>query len=193
MRRLVRRGLGLAGLFLEAADAPMLVGFDNAELLRGFRGGNLQCGHSDVGAGIEMLLEHLGVIHFVDVVAGENEGELGAFAADGVDVLVDGVGGAHVPVFADPLHGRQDFDKLAQLTAHDVAPAFTDMAVERERLVLRQDVDAAQIGVEAVGERDVDDAVDAAEGDGRLGAVARERIQTLTRSSRQQDSESVYH
>ena len=68
------------------------------------------------------------------------------------------------------------------LAAHDV-PAFADMPVQRQRLVLGEDVDPAQVGVDAVGKRDVDDAVDAAEGDGRLGAVASQRIEPLARAS----------
>ena len=39
------------------------------------------------------------------------------------------------------------------------------------------DEDAAQIAVETVGKRDVDDAIDAAKGDGGLGAVACKRPQ----------------
>ena len=72
-------------------------------------------------------------------------------------------------------------------------PAFADVAVERERLVLRQDVDPAQVGVDAVGERDVDDAVLAAKRNGRLGAIARQRKQPLTCATGQQYAESVFH
>ena len=139
-----------------------------------------------------VLLEHLAVVHLVDVVAGKNEHVLGLLGADGVDVLVNGVGGAHVPVVAHALHGRQDLDELAHLAGHDV-PAFADVAVERERLVLGEDVDPAQVGVDAVGERDVDDAVDAAEGDGGFGAVAGEGIEPFSRASSQQDSQRVFH
>jgi len=55
----------------------------------------------------------------------------------------------------------------------DGAPAFADVAVEAERLVLREDVDVAQVRVDAVGEGDVDDAILTAEGDGGFGAIAR--------------------
>jgi hypothetical protein len=58
---------------------------------------------------------------------------------------------------------------------------------------LREDVDAAQIGVEAVGEGDVDDAVHATKRDGRLGTVASEGIEALTGSAGEKDSESVFH
>ena len=122
----------------------------------------------------------------------EDEHVLGLLGADGIDVLIDRVGRPHVPVLADPLHGRQDFDELADLTAENI-PAFADLAIERKRLVLRQDKDAAQAGVDAVGKRDVDDAVDAAEGHGRFGAVAGERIEAFACASGEQDSERIFH
>ena len=70
---------------------------------------------------------------------------------------------------------------------------WRDVAVERKRFVLRQNEDAAQIAVDAVGKRDVDNAVDAAEGHGGLGAVARERPQPLALSACQQNADRVAH
>src|SRR5438067_4097630 len=48
---------------------------------------------------------------------------------DGVDVLVDGVGGALIPVLVNALLGRQHVHVLAQLGAEE-APAGTEVAVE---------------------------------------------------------------
>ncbi len=79
------------------------------------------------------------------------------------------------------------------LASDRFAPAFANMTVQRQRFVLGQDVNPAQVRVDAVGERDVDDAIDAAEGDGRLRAIAGQGIKTLSCASRQQDSESVSH
>src|SRR5207248_4923829 len=101
------------------------------------------------------------VVHFVDVIAGKNKNVLGLLGADRINILIHGVGGALVPRLADPLHRRQHFDELSHFATDDV-PAFTDMAVQGKRLVLGQDVDPAQVGVDAIGERDVDDAVNAA-------------------------------
>src|SRR6266567_2628761 len=58
-------------------------------------------------------------------------------------------------------------------------PAEADVTVQAEGFVLRQDKDAAEIAVDAIGERDVDDSIYPAEGDRRLGAVARERPEAL--------------
>ena len=141
---------GFFGLLLEAGDLAVAGDFDDTE------GGDLvgrdgQGGEGDVGAGFAMLLEHEGVVHLVDVVAGEDDDVLGLFGADGVDVLVDGVGGALVPGLGDALHGGKDLDELAELVGDDGAPALADVAVERERLVLGEDVDVAEVGVDAVG------------------------------------------
>ena len=89
---------------------------------------------------------------------------LGLFGADGINILIHGIGRTLIPLIADPFHGRKDFDELSHFAAQNV-PAFADMAVQRQRLVLRQDVNPAQIRVEAVGKSDVDDAVHSAEGD----------------------------
>ncbi len=139
-----------------------------------------------------MLLQHQAIIHLVDVVAGEDEHMLGLFGTDGINVLVNRVRRALVPLVADPLHGRQHFHELAHFTAHNV-PAFADVAIQRERLVLSKNVTPTQVGVDAVGERDVNDAVDPAEGHGRFGAVTSQRIEPFACSSSQQHSQSVFH
>src|SRR5207237_9533126 len=100
---------------------------------------------------------------------------VGLLRPNRINVLIHGVSRPHVPILADTLHGWQNLDELAHLPRHYV-PAFADVAVQRKRLVLGKNVDAAQVGVNAIGERDVDDAVDATEGDSRLGPVPGQRI-----------------
>src|SRR5215471_15957266 len=113
--------------------------------------------------------------------------------ADGIDVLVHRVSRSHVPVFTDALHRRQDLNELPQFPPYDVAPAFTDMPVEGEGLVLREDVNATQIGVDAIGESDVNNAVNTTESHRRLGAIARQGIETFSRPSCQQNSQGISH
>ena len=88
-----------------------------------------------VGAALLMETQHPGVVHLVDVIARQDDEVARTLADDRVEVLVDGVGRALVPVLADPLLGRQDLDELAQFLGNDI-PAHPDVAVERERLVL---------------------------------------------------------
>ena len=117
---------------------------------------------------------------------------LGLLRADGINVLVNRVGRALIPLVAHPLHGRQHFHELADFAAQDV-PAFADVPVEGERFVLGEDVDAAQVGVQAIGEGDVDDPVDAAESDCGLGAITSERIESLAGAACQKNPESIFH
>jgi hypothetical protein len=139
-----------------------------------------------------MLREHFAVIHLVDVIAGENEHIFGLLGADGINILIDRVGRTLIPLVADALHGRQHFDEFSDFAAENI-PALTDVAVQRKRFVLRKDADAAQVGVQAVAESDIDDAVHAAESDGGLGAVSGERIKALTGATCKKDSERVFH
>ena len=62
-----------------------------------------QRGDGQVGVGFLVALDQLGVVHLVDVVAGEDHHVLGPLFLDRVDVLVDGVGGALIPVLVDAL------------------------------------------------------------------------------------------
>src|SRR5580658_9054537 len=63
--------LGLFGFFLEAVDAAVFVDVDHAEARALFEI-DLDGGESNVGSGILVLLHHLAVIHFVDVIAGKD-------------------------------------------------------------------------------------------------------------------------
>ena len=76
-------------------------------------GENFEGGHGDVCTGFDVLLQHLLIIHFVDVIAGENEDEIGLFGADGIDVLINGVGGALIPVLGDAHLRGENFYEIA--------------------------------------------------------------------------------
>ncbi len=96
---------------------------------------------------------------------------------DDVDVLVDGVGRALVPLrLGDALAGRQDVEALVALGAEEV-PAALQVADQRVRLVLGRDADAADAGIERVRQREIDDARLAAEIDGGLGAPVGQLLQ----------------
>ena len=184
-------GLGLCGLFLEADDAPIFIGFDDAELAGSFGGGNFDGGDGDFGAGIDVALEHFGVVHFVDVVAGKNENVFGALAAEGIDVLVDGVRGALIPLLGDAHLRRQDFDKFTE--THERRPSGADVARKAEGFILRENEDAMETGVDAIGKRDVNDAIESAERDGRLGAIASEGPEPLALSSSEKYTDGIAH
>ena len=116
-----------------------------------------------------MLRQHAAVVHLVDVVAGEDEHVLRPAAADDVEVLEYRVGRALVPVLGDLLLRRQEVDEFVE-TAVEEAPATLQMVDQALRLVLRGDADAADAGVDAVREREVDNAELATKWHGRFRA-----------------------
>ncbi len=98
-----------------------------------------------------------------------------------------------IPVLVDSLLRRHDVDELAQLVAQEAPPGQVDVPVEAHGLVLREDEHLPHAAVEAVGEREIDDPVGAAEGHGRLGPVARERFQPRTLAAGQHDGQYALH
>ena len=130
------RALGVAvlRLLLEAHDAVVLVDLGHAEA-RGFLRRHLDGGDGDVGLVRAVPVQHLAVVHLVDVVAGEDQGLLGRFRFDALEILEDRVGRALVPVLVHALHGREHFDVFAQFGREDV-PAVAHVADQVQRFVL---------------------------------------------------------
>ncbi len=140
--------------------------------------------HGKIGVFFQVIGDHLPVVHLVDVVSRKDEDQVGAVLLQDIDVLVDGVGGSQVPVFSDSLLGRNEVDEFIQLGVEDV-PTLEDMAVEGKGFVLGEQVDPADSGIQAVAQGEVDDAVDAAEGNGRLGPILGKGIESFSPSARQ--------
>jgi len=59
-----------------------------------------EAGDREVGVAAAMALDHGGVVHLVDVVAGQDQRIAGLGLLDRVDVLIDRVGRALIPVLA---------------------------------------------------------------------------------------------
>ena len=169
------RLVGIAGnmrrvrrLLHEVDDDVVLIDMHHAEAGR-FPHRDFERGDGDVGILLDMLLEHELHVHLVDVVAGQNDHVFRIVGLDDVDVLVDGVRGAGVPTCAgDALARRQDVEALVAHRLQEV-PAALQVADQAVRLVLRGDREAADAGIQRVGEREVDDARLAAEVDRGLG------------------------
>ena len=134
--------------FLKAGNAIVRVNRHNAESIS-FAGIDLNGGQGHVGGQVNMLPEHEVIIHFVDVIAGEDQHVARLLRTDGINILINRVCGALVPLLADALHGRQHFDELSQFAGDDV-PAFTNVAVEGEGLVLGENINPAQVGVNTI-------------------------------------------
>src|SRR5690606_23738572 len=125
----------------------------------------------------------------VYVVAGEGQYGVWTLPIDDIEMLVNRVGGAAIPKFTQLLLRRHDVDELAEL-AVQITPAALNMLNQRVRLILGQDEDLANTRVHAVRQREIDDAVLAAEWRGGFGAVVGELHETLSPPSRHDDCQS---
>jgi hypothetical protein len=176
-------------LLVESDHAVPLIDADDAEARR-IADGHLDRRDRRIGALLDMEPQHLGVVHLVHVVAREHDDVQGGLTRDRIEVLVHGIGRAEIPVLADALLRGKDFDEFAQLFRDDI-PTHADVTIERQRFVLRGDVDMPQPGIDAVAEREVDDAVRPAEIHRRLRAIFRERIQAFSHSAGEQNHENI--
>ena len=115
-------------------------------------------GHGDLlhgnGAGRVVLLmgaQHLGVVHFIDVVAGEDQHVVRIVHLDESNVLIDGVGRAGEPgaLFMGAQVGRQD---VHAAVGHVKVPGLSvaDVAVELQGAVLGQNTNGVNARVCAV-------------------------------------------
>ena len=138
-----------------------------------------------------MLLEHLRVVHLVNVVAGKNKDELRAFAANRINILVHRVRGPLIPLFRNAHLRRQNFDIFAE--TGQSGPTGADVPAQTECFVLCKNENAAQPGVDAVGQGNVDDSVERAKRNCGFCAIARQRPQSLTLASCQQHHNGITH
>ncbi len=130
---------GVLRFFIEVVDPEILVHVDHAESI-GLFDRNIDRADDGIGPFGEQPVEHLRIVHLVDVVAGEDENIVGLFGVEQEQVLVHRVGGALVPFLADPLLGRNRGDVFAEFGVQNV-PSAADVPVERVRFVLNENGD----------------------------------------------------
>jgi hypothetical protein len=147
--------------------------------------------HGQIGLPLLVEGQHLPDVHAVHVVGAEDEGVVRFLVRDDVEVLVDGVGRALEPARAVAHLRRDDLHELVEERGE--APGPLHVVVERFRLVLHQHLHPQDAGVGEVGEDEVDDAVAATEGDGRLGAIPGERVEPAPLAARQDHRQDLRH
>ena len=89
MRVVAGHRLGNRRFFLESDDAFFVVDLHHAEFFR-FVDAHFQRGDRQVGVVRLMKIDHLAVVHLVDVVTSKNDDMLGTLLFERVDVLVHG-------------------------------------------------------------------------------------------------------
>ena len=161
---------GSAGFSTKIGHPKLGVGREDPHAL-GLFAGDVQRGDRDVRLPRDVEVDHRGVVHLVDVVAGEDEHEVGLAALDEGEVLRDRVGRALVPVGvgAAPV-GLIDLDAAREAAVEIPGPSRPDVLEQRVRAVLGHDHHVHDPRVDAVGESEIDDAVLAGERNRGLGA-----------------------
>src|SRR6185369_414574 len=113
--------------------------------------------------------DEIGVVHPIEMVAGEDEIVVGRMLTEVTRRLTNGIRGALVPVrVVGRLLGGEDFDEAARKTVEPIGVG--NVAIERRRIELRQDEDATDVGMQAPADRYIDEAVFAADRNGWLGS-----------------------
>ena len=127
------------------------------------------------------------------MVAGQDYHIVGIKAIDEVDVLVDGVGGAFVPagLLVVTLVGGQNLGAAVGLV-QTPGLAVADVLIQLQRLILGQNADGVNAGVDTVGQGEVDDAVLAAEGNRRLGGLPGQDMQAAALAAGQQHGDAAF-
>ena len=134
--------------------------------------------HGADGARILVRLQHLCIIHAIDMVAGQDQNVIRIILVDEIHILIDGVGSSFVPVGAGTSLIRR---KNAESAAGAVKiPRFpvADVLVERQGLILCQYAHGINAGVDAVGQGKIDDFVLPSETHGRFCRLPCEFIET---------------
>ncbi len=139
------------------------------------------CRDRDVGSPVAMIVDEIGVIHPVKMIAGENQVVVGVVAQEMTRRLSNSVRGSLIPVrIVRRLFRGKNLDKPRAEQVHPIG--LRDMPIQRGRVELGEDENPTNVGMKAVADRDVDQPVFAADRNRRLRSVLGEREQpgTLT-------------
>jgi hypothetical protein len=183
--------LGLLGLLDEVDDPPGGVEAQDAEP-RGLLAGDQLDGDRQVGLELPVGAHELRDVHQVELVAREDQDLVGVLLEQPGEGLAHGVGRPLEPVaIVQRLLGGQNVDVAVAEGAEAVG--LVDVAVEAGAVELGDDEDPVDPRVQAVADRDVDEAELPAHRHGRLRAVAGERPETGPLPSTENGCDDFFH
>jgi acetyl-CoA carboxylase alpha subunit len=106
-----------------------------------------------------MVSKHLLIVHFVDMVAGENQNIIRIKLANKVYILENGVCSSLVPIGIPSVLIRRKNAETASGTIKIPRGAVTNIIIERKRLVLSQYTNGVNSGVNTVGKREINNSI----------------------------------
>ena len=123
------RGEGEAGVtydfgwmlrfFDKGGNAVFCIDIQNSKLV-GFIHRNWNATNGKIGSSFDMEANHFAVVHFVDMVCCKNDDIFWVCFFDDINVLVNSICGAFVPVFINSLLWGKYFDILIELWAEEI-------------------------------------------------------------------------
>src|SRR5436190_3806968 len=182
--------LRVLGFLDKARDAALFIDLHDAKGV-GVLAQDGHGGHSDVRISFDVLGEDAAEIHAIELVAAEDD-HVFEIVIDEVDeVFANGVGGALIPRHIGwRLFRGEDFDEAAAEMIELVR--LRDVAVKRRGIELGEEINAFEIGIDAIGDRDIDEAVFAGERHGGFGTLFGEREQPRPSAAAHDHRENIY-
>ena len=116
----------------------------------GFHARHFEAADGHISAFIHMLLQHGLIVHLVNMIAREDDNVFGTVTLDDVDVLINGICRACIPlVFGYALRGWKNIKPFITFCSEEV-PAALQMANEAVGFILCCHTDAANARVQRV-------------------------------------------
>ena len=176
-------------LLHELSDGKIVVHPHQAQALD-FRNGKGDRRDGHVRAGRDVLVDDFLEIHPVELVARKDEHEVVREVAKMLEIAAHRVGRALIPVLALlRLLGGEDVHEAAAKRIE--VKGVLDVPVQRSGVELGQQKDAVDRAVDAVADRDIDEAILAGERHRRLAPLLGERMQTRAATAAHDDSQNI--
>ena len=140
-----------------------------------------------------MLSHEMGVVHPVELVAGEDQHLVDVPLLEQPFVFTNRIGSALKPAGALWCLLRSQHLNKALVKTRGEVEGLGDMAIERCAVELRQHIDLVDAAVDAVANRDINQAVFARQRHGRLGPHFGERVQPRPSTATENDCENPFH
>ena len=180
------------GLLAELADLACGIGTHQAEPF-GLGAVHRQGPHCELGAGVDVVLHELAVVHAVELITGEDQVVIHIPFLEQPLVLAHRIGGAFEPAGAvgSLLGGEHLHEPLAETGGEVVG--HREMTIEGGAVELRQHIDLVDLGVDAVADGNINQSVLAGKRHGRLGTHLGEWIQAGASTPSKDDGQNALH
>ena len=131
-------------------------------------------------------IQHSGIVHLVDMVAGEYEHILGIISVDEGYVLIDGIGCTGIPPACLAGLIRRQNENAAAVSVQIPCLTGAYVGVQLQRFILGKHANGIDIRIDAIGQRKIDDPVLTAKGYGGLCHAVCKYAETAALAASQQ-------